>query len=76
MARRPSRRDRGEGALYQETTSGRWVGRVVVDGHRRKLTVATKTEALDKLKALRRNVEAGLPVTPGNLTVAQVLDDW
>src|SRR5215210_2025363 len=76
MARNSSRRDRGDGALYQEVKSGRWVGRVVIDGQRRKVTATTKTEAARKLRDLRRNVDAGLPVTPGNLTVSDVLTQW
>ena len=69
------RRDRGEGALFQEA-SGRWVGRVVVNGHRRKVTGRTKTEVANKLREMRRHVESGLPVTPGDLTVAKLLADW
>ena len=71
-----TRRDRGEGALYQESASGRWVGRIVVDGNRHKVTARTKTQAAAKLRALRRQAESGLPVTPGDLTVATLLADW
>ena len=71
-----SRRDRGDGALYQEAKSGRWVGRVVVDGRRRKVTATTKTEAQRRLRELRRLADAGLPVGPGDLTVATLLADW
>jgi integrase len=70
------RRDRGDGALFEDRTSGRWVGRIVVDGHRHKVTAKTKTEAGNKLRALRRQADAGLPVAPGDLTVATLLDDW
>jgi integrase len=47
-----------------------------VDGKRRKGTAKTKTEAARKLRELRRAVDAGLPITPGDLTVAALLDQW
>ena len=76
MARDESRRGPGEGALYFDATKGRWVGRVVVDGQRRKVLATTKTEARERLKALRSSADKGLPVTPGDITLGQLLVAW
>lgn len=71
-----SRRTRGDGAVFYDATNERWTGRVVVDGKRRTVVAKTKTEAARRLRALRSAVEAGKPIGDGNLTVAQLLDDW
>ena len=70
------RRSRGDGALYFVESKDRWVGRVTVDGQRRTVTGRTKTDANRRLRELRAGVDAGLPATPGNLTVATLLDSW
>ncbi len=75
MAAGRRRRDRGDGALFQ-TEGGRWIGRVVVGGKRHEVSARTKTEATKKLKALRAAADAGLPIAPGDLTVATLLDQW
>ena len=69
------RRGRGDGALFQDAR-GRWIGLVVVDGKRHAVVARTKTEANTKLKKLRSDADAGLPVTPGDLTVAALLSQW
>src|SRR5829696_2968105 len=69
------RRGRGDGALFQDAR-GRWIGRVVVDGKRHAVVARTKTEANTKLKKLRSDADTGLPVTPGDLTVAALLSQW
>ena len=48
----------------------------MVDGRRHKVTGRTKTEAKLKLRELRLNAETGLPLTPGDLTVATLLQQW
>ena len=70
------RRPRGDGALFFDNTSKRWIGRVTVDGTRHKVSAVTKSEARRKLADLRAHVDAGRPVTPGNLTVGDLVDMW
>ncbi len=76
MARNDSRRGRGEGALFYREDRDRWIAKVIVDGVPRTVSARTKTEARKQLDALRRAAEAGLPVTPGAITVGDLLDIW
>ena len=76
------RRARGDGGLYWDETRQRWIGEVTIgyrpNGKRitRKVSDANKTEALRKLKELRRDLDDGLPVAAGNYTVADAVKDW
>ena len=61
-----TRRAAGDGSVYKRKQGG-WQGSVDVatgDGRRRRKTVygATQREVRDKLAAIRRTLEAGLPV--------------
>ena len=76
------RRMNGEGSVYQRTSDGRWVGAVTVGYtatgtmRRKTVTAKTKAEVLTKMRAVRRNLEDGLPTPDDRLTVGQVLDRW
>ncbi len=76
------RRMNGEGSVYHRCSDDRWVGAVVVGytptGTVRRKTVSakTKTEVLAKMKAVRRQIEDGLPPQDDRLTVGQLLDRW
>lgn len=74
MAR--GKRGNGEGSIYQEGASGRWVGAVTIDGRRRRVIGASRAEARDKLGALQRQASLGLPVGDGSTTVAGIVDHW
>lgn len=76
MPRTDRNRAPGEGTLYEEKSRNRWVGAVVIDGKRRKVTAKTKTEARQKLNALTRSRDNGEQVGDGNTTVAQLVDKW
>jgi integrase len=76
------RRMNGEGSVYQRTSDGRWVGAVTVGYtatgtmRRKTVTAKTKSEVLTKMRAVRRNLDDGLPTPDDRLTVGQVLDRW
>ena len=76
------RRGNGEGSVYQRASDGRWLGVVFVgygpDGRPRRRTVParTRTDAVAKLRALRRQVHDGLPLRDAGLTLAQLLAGW
>ena len=76
------RRMNGEGSVYQRTSDGRWVGAVTVrytatgTMRRKTVTAKTKAEVLTKMRAVRRNLDDGLPTPDDRLTVGQVLDRW
>ena len=76
MGKNESRRGRGEGALFYREDRDRWMGRIVVDGQRHQISAKTKTEARRKLDDIRRAATDGLPVTPGSLTLAELLETW
>jgi len=75
-----SRRGRGEDSVYLD--GDRWRGAASLgygpDGRRirKKVSGATKTEVLRKLRDLRFELNAGLPVPDDRLTVAGFLDRW
>ena len=75
-----SRRGRGEDSVYLD--GDRWRGAASLgyglDGRRirKKVSGATKGEVLRKLRGLRGELDAGMPVPDDRLTVATFLDRW
>ena len=73
-----SRRGRGEDSVYHD--GDRWRGAVSLgyrpDGRRirKKVSGATKAEVLRKLRDLRSELNAGMPVPDDRHTVAAFLD--
>ena len=76
-----SRRAAGEGSVHRRKQGG-WQGSITVStagGKRQRKTVygLTQREVLDKLAAIRRALEAGLPVgTSRPVTLGEYLDSW
>lgn len=76
------RRDYGDGSIFFETSRDRWVGTIDLgrdaDGkrQRRKVTGSTRSEVRKRLDDLRRQADAGLPVTDGSMTFGELLDEW
>ena len=68
-----SRRANGEGSIYFEASSGRWVGAISVDGKRRKVKGRTQQDVRQRLEALKRTVADGLPTADGNMTVGHLI---
>ncbi|MCP4967707.1 MAG: site-specific integrase [bacterium] len=73
MARR---RGNNEGSVYQEKSTGRWVAAVSIDGKRRRAIAPTEAAAKRRLREMISQVDSGLPIADGSLTVARLLDDW
>jgi integrase len=75
-----SRRGRGEDSVYLD--GDRWRGAASLgygsNGRRirKKVSGATKGEVLRKLRGLRAELSAGMPVPDDRLTVAAFLDRW
>jgi integrase len=80
--RRPRRRVRGEGTIFQRSSDGRWVVRLdlgYVQGERRRVTryAATERAALNELRRLRREHDAGrLVAGRSDMTMAEYLEYW
>jgi hypothetical protein len=76
------RRSNGDGGLYWDEQRQRWIASVTTGyspaGKRivRKASGKTKTEAKDKLRAMLRDKEDGVPVESRNYTVAHAVNDW
>lgn len=77
-----ARRSRGEGALYWNEARQRWMATVDLGftplGKRRRayISAKTKTEAKNKLMALRRDQTDGLPVEQRGYTVRAAVESW
>src|SRR5689334_11419618 len=75
------RRGHGEDAIYFDAAKNRYVGAISVgfgpDGKRvrRKVTVRSKAEVRDKLKAAHNELDRGLH-TSATYTVRHAVDDW
>src|SRR5262249_30673665 len=75
-----SRRGNGEGTIYKRA-DGRWEGRLDLgwqDGRRRRKCVYgnTRSEVVEKLRKVQREVASGLPVTDERETVTDYLAWW
>jgi integrase len=82
MATTAHRRNRGGDAIYFDAANNCWTGAVSLgfapDGKRRirrKVTGKTKTQVKDKLKALRRELDAGIHSSQ-SYTMALCIEDW
>jgi hypothetical protein len=76
------RRGHGEDSIYFDAVNKCWTAAVSLgfspDGNRRirrKVTGKTKTEVRDKLKVLRKELEAGIHSSP-TYTMALCIEDW
>ena len=78
----PTRRSRGEGSLYWNESRQRWMVAVDVGfsptGKRQRRWVSgrTKTEAKQKLLALRRDQSDGLPTEHRTYAVREAVESW
>src|SRR5688572_14968521 len=71
------RRGHGEGAIYQRASDGRWVAALILpNGNRKSLYAKTRKEVADKLKAAMKDVDNGLDLDAGRMTVSQFTDKW
>ncbi|MFC4111092.1 site-specific integrase [Nonomuraea zeae] len=76
------RRSRGDGGLHWDDKRQRWIATASLgfdpSGKRivKRGSGKTKTEAKNKLKEVLRDYEDGLPLAPGDYTVAQATHDW
>jgi hypothetical protein len=82
MAATARRRGYGEDSVYFDVANNCWTGAVSLgysaDGKRRirrKVTGRSKTEVRDKLKALHRDLEAGIRPAP-SYTMVLCIEDW
>lgn len=76
------RRSRGDGGLHWDERRQRWIATASLgyDGAGKRIVKRgsgrTKTEAKNKLKEVLRDHEDGLTIGPGDITVADAVNDW
>jgi len=75
-------RANGEGSVYQRASDKRWLGAATIgfdtNGRPKRKFVSAKTrsEAVQKMRKLQRQLDDGLPAPDTSLTVSQLLDRW
>ena len=69
-------RQYGTGSIYKDGRRDTYVGEVVLDGHRRRVTDRNKKKCSEKLAHLIRQHEQNGVSVDGNATVGQALDLW
>lgn len=81
--KRPRVRGNAEGSVYLDRRtlkSGdvveRWVAQVTVNGVKRRTINGSEAKAKRALREMLTAVDVGTTIDDGNLTVAQLLDDW
>jgi integrase len=74
--RRPTRRDPGDGSIFQRG-DGRWVARLKLpDGHFRYLYGENKAAVKTRLAEVIRAVDEGRPAPDARLTLGAYLEQW
>jgi integrase len=72
-----AKRGNGEGSIYYQASRDRWAGAVTLgNGKRRVLYGKTRQDVAKKLAAALRDIDQGLPIPGGQLTVGKFLTDW
>lgn len=73
---RPRGRGNGEGSVYFDSAKQRWFAKVSVDGKRRKKAAPTEAAAKRLLREMLSTTAEGATPSHGNMTVADLLDEW
>jgi integrase len=76
------KRGNGEGAIYQRSEDGLWVGALYVEdesggkARRKYITAKARSDVVRKLKLLQRQIDDGLAVPDKSVTVEQLFARW
>jgi len=73
-SKQSGKRSHGDGSVYFDKGRNRWVAEFTVEMKRRRVTAATKTDALARMRSRMAEVEGGLDVEDRNLRVSDVVD--
>jgi integrase len=72
-----AKRGNGEGSIYFQASRDRWAGAVTLENGKRKVLYGkTRQEVARKLAAALRDIDQGLPIPGGRLTVGRFLTEW
>ncbi len=70
------KRGNGEGTIYQDERTGRWIGQATIQGKRKSLYGKTYKEVQAKLRTLLADADKGIMPPPKQLTVTQFFEHW
>jgi integrase len=71
------RREKGTGSVYEDPQRpGRYIGEIRIDGRRRRVSGATKTDVRAKLRELTAKRDTGQRVGDRRVTVADAVDEF
>lgn len=71
-----AKRANGEGTVYEDPKNRRWVGEVVLDGHRRRVTGRSKKEAAQRLRTRIQESQEGIAPMTESATLNTLIDLW
>lgn len=71
-------RNDGTTSVYRDKNAKqtRWIGEIIIDGRRRRVSARTKTDVQSKLARLRTEHESGMLAKGKPVTVAEVVDQF
>ena len=70
------RRGNGEGTVYKDPRRDRWVGQIMLGGHRHSVYGKTAKEVRRKLRELAQQADLGVIPSPEKLTLRQFAERW
>ncbi len=70
------KRNNGEGSVYPRTNGKGYVGEVVLDGKRRRVSATTRKACADRLRAMIREHEQTGVTPDGKASVRQLVEMW
>lgn len=71
-----TKRGNREGSLWQRSSDGRWCGAITVEGKRRYVYAKTRQAAAEKLTALLKEGQDGVPAVGQRETVGAFAERW
>jgi integrase len=72
-----ARREKGSGSVYEDPNRpGRYIGEVTIDGRRRRVSGATKTDVRARLRELVAKRETGQRIGDRRMTVAEAVAEF
>lgn len=69
------RNRRGDGTVYQLSTTGKWIGQYVKDGKRKSITGDSKEEVSDKLRKILVEIKENRYIGKDNKTIGEILEE-
>lgn len=69
------RNRRGDGTVYQLSTTGKWIGQYIKDGKRKSITGNSKEEVSDRLRKILVEIKENRYIGKDNKTIGEILEE-